>query len=67
VPPRAAIGGNSLFYGLLLVSVVVWAGLDLFGATIELFPVLLLAAARFVFPVWPVLRYREPPQVEAAA
>ena len=62
VPPRAAIGGNSLFYGLLLASVVAWAGLDVFGATIELFPVLLLAAARFVFPVWPVLRYREPPR-----
>ncbi|HET9765696.1 MAG TPA: hypothetical protein VFS60_02540, partial [Thermoanaerobaculia bacterium] len=64
--PRAVIGRAGLLQGILFVGVVVWAGLDLFAATAELYPVLLLAAARFVFPLWPVLRYREPP-LEAAS
>ena len=66
VPPRAAISASGLFYGLVFVGVVAWAGLDLFAATDELMPVLILAAARFLFTVWPVLHYREPPAAEVA-
>jgi len=66
VPPQAVIGGSGLLYGLLFVSVVAWAGLDLLAATGELLPVLILAAARFIFPLWPVLRYREPAPAEVA-
>ena len=60
LPPQAAVTGPGLLVGLVFVAVLGWAGLDLFGATGELIPVLILAAARFVFPLWPVMRYREP-------
>lgn len=58
-PPQAAVTGSGLLAGVVFVGVLAWAGLDLFAAMDELIPVVILAAARFVFPLWPVMRYRE--------
>ena len=59
IPPQAAVTSSGLLVGVVFVAVLAWAGLDFFGAMGEFIPVLILAAARFVFPLWPVMRYRE--------